>query len=154
MHSRLSSCSPSFQLSDFHWRCCSLRSRSHARGARSAQCKENLKNLGFGAIHHEVAHGSFPSGGWGWDWVGDPDRGFLETQPGGWVYNVLPFIEQKDTWALGKGIDFATQGVEKKQALAKQLIAPVPLLYCPSRRGAHDYPYTAPEPDQQLRFAA
>ena len=49
--------------------------------SRATQCKNNLRSLGLGALHHEGAHGCFPSGGWGWDWVGDPDRGFLATQP-------------------------------------------------------------------------
>jgi prepilin-type N-terminal cleavage/methylation domain-containing protein len=51
--------------------------------ARVSRCKDNLKNIALAAQHHEAAYGSFPSGGWGWDWVGDPDRGFLATQPGG-----------------------------------------------------------------------
>ncbi len=113
--------------------------------ARRAQCKDNLKNLGLGAMHHEGAHGSFPSGGWGWDWVGDPDRGFVNTQPGGWVYNVLPFVEQKDLWSIGKGIDFAAHPVEKKLALMKQITTPFALLYCASRRAPENHPYTAGE---------
>ena len=86
--------------------------------ARAAQCKDNLKNLGLGATHHVNAYASFPSGGWGWDWVGDPDFGFLEKQPGGWVYNVLPFIEQKSIWSIGKGLDFAARVGEKKFRLS------------------------------------
>ena len=113
--------------------------------AGATQCKENLKQMGLAALHHEVAHRYFPSGGWGWNWVGDPDRGFGPTQPGGWGYNILPFIEQTDLWSIGKGIDFATHDVNKKAALVKQITTPVSLFYCPSRRGAENHPYTARE---------
>jgi prepilin-type N-terminal cleavage/methylation domain-containing protein len=110
-----------------------------------AQCANNLKQMGVGFHNHHSVHGRFPSGGWGWDWVGDPDRAFGATQPGGWVFNVLPFIEQKELWGAGKGIDFATHDAEKKLALVKQITTPVTLLYCPSRRGAENHPYTAGE---------
>jgi type II secretory pathway pseudopilin PulG len=113
--------------------------------ARAAQCMNNLKNLGMAALQHQTAHGSFPSGGWGWDWVGDPDRGFSISQPGGWVYNVLPFIEQKDIWAIGKGIDLRTRDADKKAALLRQITTPISMLYCPTRRTAENHPYTAPE---------
>src|SRR5262245_25645436 len=62
--------------------------------ANRIKCSNNLKQLGL-AMHncHDV-HGYLPSGGWGWGWVGDPDRGVGRRQPGGWPYALLPFIEQ------------------------------------------------------------
>src|SRR5712671_205688 len=71
--------------------------------AARTQCQNNLKQFGIG-MHscHDVA-GSFPSSGWGWLWVGDPDRGQGKKQPGGWTFNVLPFIEQGNFFALGSG---------------------------------------------------
>ena len=62
--------------------------------ARRAQCKSNLKQLGIGFLNHHDVQKFFPTGGWGYNWVGDPDRGFGKDQPGGWVYNILPFIEE------------------------------------------------------------
>src|SRR3977135_3561541 len=45
-------------------------------GARRAQCKSNLKQLALGCLNHHDTQKHFPTGGWGYQWVGDPDRGF------------------------------------------------------------------------------
>ena len=49
--------------------------------ARSAQCKNNLKQIGVAALNHVDAHKCLPTGGWGYHWIGDPDRGFGQGQP-------------------------------------------------------------------------
>ena len=41
---------------------------------RSAQCKNNLMQLGRAVLAHVEGQGIFPTGGWGWYWVGDPDQ--------------------------------------------------------------------------------
>src|SRR5436309_5664264 len=61
--------------------------------AARAQCANNLKQMGVGFHNHYSMYNRFPSGGWGWFWVGDPDRGTGPEQPGGWVYNLLSFVE-------------------------------------------------------------
>ena len=68
--------------------------------ARQLRCSNNLKQLGLAGVNHQDTHGHFPTGGWGWFWVGDPDRGFGRQQPGGWAFNLLPFIEQQALWEL------------------------------------------------------
>ena len=47
--------------------------------------------------------GHFPSSGWGYVWTGDPDRGFGARQPGGWVYNSLPYMGLDMIHDIGKG---------------------------------------------------
>lgn len=43
---------------------------------RRTQCGNNLRELAAGFGAHEAVHGFLPSGGWGFLWVGEPDRGF------------------------------------------------------------------------------
>ena len=57
--------------------------------ARQSQCRNNLKQLALGCLHHESLTKRFPTGGWGFDWTGDADRGTDWRQPAGWIYNIL-----------------------------------------------------------------
>jgi prepilin-type N-terminal cleavage/methylation domain-containing protein len=72
--------------------------------ARRSSCANNLKQLGVAVLLHEHSHGTLPTGGWGPDWVGDPRAGFGPKQPGGWIYNILPYLEQQNLHDLGKGL--------------------------------------------------
>ena len=99
--------------------------------ARRTTCKNHLKQLGLGAISHHDTHGHFPTGGWFGGWTGDPDRGFGRRQPGGWVYNILPFIEQTALHQLGAGLHPEQQVPAIKQRTGTAL----PIFFCPSRRG-------------------
>ena len=47
--------------------------------------------------------GRWPTAGWGWFWVGDPDSGFGREQPGGFFYNCLPYLEQQVLHDLQSG---------------------------------------------------
>ena len=64
-------------------------------------CANNVKQLALGLLDHEHHHGFFPSGGWSWEWAGDPDRGTGRDQPGNWIYAILPYIEQQSLYELG-----------------------------------------------------
>ncbi len=98
--------------------------------ARRSQCSNNLKQLALATQTHEEVYRTLPSAGWGAHWMGDPDRGFGVAQPGGWAYNILPFLEQGNlrTWGVG------STGATKSAALASLRATPVPTFYCPSRR--------------------
>jgi prepilin-type N-terminal cleavage/methylation domain-containing protein/prepilin-type processing-associated H-X9-DG protein len=104
--------------------------------ARRIQCQNHLKQIGLASQNHLDAHGHFPSSGWGWRWTGDPDRGFGEEQPGGWGYNILPYMEANNIWELGKGLT----GAAKQEAMLIQVGTPIPGFVCPSRRQASVYP--------------
>ena len=75
--------------------------------ARMAQCLNHLKQLGLGCLNHESTNKRLPTGGWVWFWHGDPDRGFDRRQPGAWIYNILPFIEQQPLRDMGAGLSVA-----------------------------------------------
>ncbi len=108
--------------------------------ARRAQCKNNLKQLGIGALNHESAFKFLPTGGWGWKWTGDPDRGYGLDQPGGWYYNILKFIEEGPIRDLGKDgqPDVLTQ--QQIDGTYEAVQTGVSWFMCPSRRGAAVYP--------------
>lgn len=101
---------------------------------RQLQCKNNLKQMTLGCLTHESTHGFLPTGGWGWRWVGDPDRGFDKRQPGGWHFNILPYIEFQALHDLGAGGNMAGRVRTAETA--------VPLFQCPTRRRATTYPFT------------
>ena len=114
--------------------------------ARKAQCKNHLKQFGLAwHMHHEV-HRHFPIGGWPrYDWVGDPDRGFGLKQPGNWVYNVLPYLEEGAIHDIGAGLTQPGVPVannEAKMEAGGRIMAsgPVDIFNCPSRRPARLYP--------------
>src|SRR5437773_814263 len=98
--------------------------------AARTQCANNLKQIGLAFHNHQSVYKTLPSGGWGWLWVGDPDRGTGPEQPGGWLYNLLPFVEADNIRKMGMGLPLA----QKKQAMLTVLATPIQFYNCPSRR--------------------
>ncbi len=121
--------------------------------ARRNQCKNNCKQIALAMLNFESTNRSFPGGGWGFRWMGDPDRGGGKGQPGGWVYQVAPFMEEVALASIGKGLQDAYNNPTspKKQALAQLMAQPIPTFVCPSRRQAIAYSSLMPgatEPHQ------
>jgi prepilin-type N-terminal cleavage/methylation domain-containing protein/prepilin-type processing-associated H-X9-DG protein len=98
--------------------------------ARRTQCKNNLKQIALANLSHNSAYKTLPAGGWYWQWAGDPEMGFTLNQPGGWTYNILPFIEEGPLREIGKGLT----GANRWRALADMISRPVNVLHCPTRR--------------------
>src|SRR5512140_625089 len=106
--------------------------------ARKVQCNNQLKQMSLACLQHEQANKFLPSGGWCYVWAGDPDRGFDRRQPGGWLYNIMPYIEQLPLHNMGIGLDPTTAA--KRNLLAKCAQTPLAIFICPSRRSAINYP--------------
>ncbi len=102
-----------------------------------ASCQNNLKQFGL-AMHNiiDINKGAFPSNGWGWDWIGVPSKGFGPEQPGGWLYNILPFIEQENARRLGLGK--TSNAFQADMLLLCQTT--ISFLNCPTRRTGGPYP--------------
>lgn len=108
--------------------------------SRRSSCANNLRQQAIAVRLHEETHKTFPTGGWK-DFFGDPDAGYGPKQPGGWIYNILSYIEEDSLRQLGRGL----KGQAREQALTTLMQSPVEVFYCPSRRLPLLYPYTGPE---------
>jgi prepilin-type N-terminal cleavage/methylation domain-containing protein len=105
--------------------------------ARRASCTNQVKQIAMAWHMHHDANGFFPSGGWGYNFMADPDRGTGEKQPGSWAYSCLPYLEEQDLHQTGAGM---TNFNDKKKELTRLAMTPVALFYCPSRRQAAAMP--------------
>jgi hypothetical protein len=106
--------------------------------AARVQCTNNLKQMGVGMHNHHSVYKRFPSGGWGWYWIGDPDRGTDQKQPGGWLYNMLPYVEADNIRKLGMGLT----GQARLDAAGQLITTVIPGYVCPSRRSGGPYTLT------------
>ena len=96
----------------------------------------HLRQIGLAMAEHHDTHGFFPSGGWHYTWIGEPERGVGPAQPGGWAFNLLGFLDSAELRNAGRN----QTGVERTQALIGRCRTVMPLFYCPSRRVARIYP--------------
>jgi prepilin-type N-terminal cleavage/methylation domain-containing protein len=103
--------------------------------ARLAQCKNNIRQIALGMLQHETANQAFPAGGWSSAWLGDPNVGTGSRQPGGWIYQSLPYLEQQAIHDIGLGLTGQNLGA----TLTKQGEAPLSIFNCPTRRPAQLY---------------
>jgi prepilin-type N-terminal cleavage/methylation domain-containing protein len=110
--------------------------------ARRLQCQNNLKQISLACIGHEELQKFYPSGGWVCNWVGDPLRGFGPSQPGGWIYSILPHIEQEQLWRLPDDGDAMNITAQQKAGAAIVCATPLAVMNCPTRRPSQVYPYT------------
>jgi prepilin-type N-terminal cleavage/methylation domain-containing protein len=106
--------------------------------ARRVQCQNNLRQLATAVSLHHNTTGYFPSSGWHFNWIGEPERGTGIDQPGSWVFNILDFIEASSLRNAGRG----AIGDDRSIALIERSATPIPLFVCPSRRNVTTYPHT------------
>jgi prepilin-type N-terminal cleavage/methylation domain-containing protein len=114
--------------------------QSAREAARNAECINHLRQIGLAVQNHVNEQKYFPSGGWGYLWVGDADRGFGRKQPGGFFYNLLPFMEFKSVHDMSKNTKTAAGMSTAKASNA----IPMEVFSCPSRRPAMIYPALVP----------
>jgi prepilin-type N-terminal cleavage/methylation domain-containing protein/prepilin-type processing-associated H-X9-DG protein len=75
--------------------------------ARRSQCQNNVKQWSLACMLHLDSHKAFPTGGWYGIFANQNVRQLnggtpevLEEQAWGWMYQVMPFIEGQNLWAL------------------------------------------------------
>src|SRR5262249_42466556 len=74
--------------------------------------------------------------GWTGRWLGEPDRGTDRRQPGGWIYQLLRFMEQDSLASWGAGLP-RDQQLQLNCQLASRTLA---VMICPSRRSKGPFP--------------
>jgi prepilin-type N-terminal cleavage/methylation domain-containing protein/prepilin-type processing-associated H-X9-DG protein len=107
--------------------------------ANVTQCRNNLHQIGVAMQNHHAVTKAFPSGGWGWSWVGVPHCGTGPGQPGGWIYNILDYIEQGQLRSGAAG----TSGSTFQTAMVNVIQTPISTVNCPTRRNGGPFPNTA-----------
>ena len=112
--------------------------------ARRAQCQNNLKQIGIGFLNHESARKIFPGAGWSPWYVGDPLWGAGRKQPGGWMYQILPYIEEQALFDLPGDGDKKAISTQQRTAAVTMQQTPVSAFNCPSRRPAKAYGFALP----------
>jgi prepilin-type N-terminal cleavage/methylation domain-containing protein/prepilin-type processing-associated H-X9-DG protein len=105
--------------------------------ARRLQCSNNLKQMTLAALTHEQNQGFLPTGGWG-SWAGEPTRGFNKRQPGGFFYNILPYMELGSVHDLG--IDQGLVSKSNRSGFVQRAKTPIATLICPTRRRVTVFP--------------
>jgi prepilin-type N-terminal cleavage/methylation domain-containing protein len=100
--------------------------------ARRSQCKVNARGLAAGCRQFESVWRFLPPPGVAAGYVGDPDLGANKYQQGGWLYNILPYVEQTNLHAMGAGLATAAKAAE----ISKRMAVAVPLFVCPGRGSA------------------
>lgn len=133
---------------------------SAREAGRRAVCSNNLKQLALACQTHESKQGFLPTGGWAGKtpstttvFAGDMDRGYDKKQPGGWQYNILPFIELQNLHDAqyinpkdvnDRNIDVLgwsdAQKSDKKYLGRARAQTPVAVFICPSRHKVATYP--------------
>ncbi len=110
--------------------------------ARRMQCVNNLKQIGIGFLNHESTHKFLPCAGRSAYYVGDPLLGAGRDQPGGWIYQILPYIEQQAVYNLtGDGDKAGITPAQRAQSIVLQQ-TPISSFNCPSRRPPALTPWT------------
>ncbi|MDO4585603.1 MAG: DUF1559 domain-containing protein, partial [Planctomycetia bacterium] len=101
--------------------------------ARTMQCNNQLRQLGLACLNYETTHQRFPSGGWYYFWVGDPDRSGVK-QPGSWCFSLLPYLEQNALAQMGMDGDPDNVSDTQKKGALEVIRTPLAVFLCPSRR--------------------
>jgi hypothetical protein len=102
--------------------------------AARTQCLNNLKQMGLACVAHHDTFKVFPSGGGAWNngnsrTMSGPNRpAIYDKQVWGWMYQILPYVEQVNLWKNTSDKEIAS--------------TPVTMYFCPSVGQIRIYPYT------------
>ena len=130
--------------------------QSAREAGRLNTCRNNLVQLTKGLIHHETSKSFFPSGGWSPAWLGVAARHSDSSQPGSWIFSLMPYIEEGNTRNIVADLTTSTCADRYQKLAATRL----PALACPTRRSMQAVApktlthYTDPSPTVSIPAAA
>ncbi len=106
--------------------------------SRILSCQSNVKQLAYAnLLYTTLFNDTLPPGGWCTRWTGDPVCDKSENQPGGWMYAILPCIEQENLYYQG---DHAPDAGQKAEQIMETQRTSIPVFCCSSRRRCVPYP--------------
>ena len=108
--------------------------QSARQAARNMHCKNTLKQMSLAGLNYESAMQHFPGDGWGWRWVGDPDRGAGEDQPGSWLYRIMPYTEAREIWQMASDGQPDRLTDRQMNGAARAIGTHLPWFNCPERK--------------------
>jgi prepilin-type N-terminal cleavage/methylation domain-containing protein len=104
------------------------------QGAREASrktvCQNHLRQIGLAVQSHVTSRQYFPTNGWGWRLIPDAQLHQRGGQAGGWLFQLLPYVELKSLHDLGVFSQTPAVTLERKHRLLR---TPVAIFNCPSR---------------------
>lgn len=103
--------------------------------SRRTSCLNNVSHITKAILQHDSQNRHFPTGGWGPTWLGVGSRPTDAAQPGGWIYSVLPYLEEQPLFDSLS--DFSNGCDATYQSLVS---AKLPMFACPTRRVAAPKP--------------
>ena len=99
--------------------------------AARISCGNNLKQIGLAFQNFHDSMGRFPAGGTTWStpptYISPNNPAVLQAQQGGWGFQILPYLEGKNTWTAG-----GATTISQCQIVA--ISTPNKIFFCPSRR--------------------
>jgi prepilin-type N-terminal cleavage/methylation domain-containing protein len=107
--------------------------------SRLTSCRGNIVQLASAFQQFETYFGHYPSGGWSPQWVGVAERQGDASQPGGWAYSVLPYMEGKDTRNSVANVTASNAA----EAYTRLVTSSLPNFNCPTRRTAQPLTVTS-----------
>jgi len=106
--------------------------------ARQLHCSNNLRQIGLATLQFEGVRGHYPTGGWGWKWVPDPLLRSRYGQPGGWIYQLLPYLDAQSIHDL----PYVRGDRDEVEAKIHEMLAtPCVTFHCPSRGNRKIIPF-------------
>ena len=98
------------------------------QSTRRLICARKLQTLGNAMSVHHDARGHFPSGGWHYTWVGEPERGTGADQPGSWAFNLLEYLDLGTLRNMGAGVESPE---DRADAIKLRCRTPLSEFVCP-----------------------